>query len=216
MSDDLAPSVETCTLTTDDGVELRAERSVPTEVRAAAVLCHPHPLYGGSMDANVVERLFRTLPARGVATLRFNFRGANGSGGTHDEGRAERLDVAAAVEAAVAAWGRGPLLMAGYSFGADVSLAVDHPAIDAWLAVAPPLRLVPRDELVALDDPRPTRLVVAAHDQFRSPAEAADLVEAATNTTMTEAAGADHFFLVGLDTVADEAAALIDRLHPPA
>src|SRR5205085_9349154 len=86
-------------LHTADGLALEAEWSVPDDARAAMVLCHPHAQYGGTMRSIVISALFDALPRAGVACLRFNFRGVGTSGGTHDHGDAERLDVAAAVAA---------------------------------------------------------------------------------------------------------------------
>ncbi|MEM9130999.1 MAG: alpha/beta family hydrolase [Actinomycetota bacterium] len=215
MADDItAGEAARFALTTADGVDLRAELATPTgPVRATAVVCHPHPLHGGNMYANVVEALFRALPGAGVATLRFNFRGTSGSDGRHDNGRAERLDVEAAVTRLAADHGDVPLVLAGYSFGADIALAVDHEAVAAWLAVAPPLRIVPRDEQVALDDGRRGgHLVVAAHDQFRPPGEVDEIIEPLPRWTAETVQGADHFFAIGLGQVADAAVRLVDDL----
>src|SRR5436305_3865671 len=101
----MAPmSLETLTLPTRDGVQLEAERAVPPgSSRASAVLCHPHPQYGGTMRSIVIGALFDALPAVGVTCLRFNFRGVERSTGTHDEGRGELLDVAAAIDHAASA-----------------------------------------------------------------------------------------------------------------
>jgi alpha/beta superfamily hydrolase len=212
MTDDMVPEVriEALAISTSDGLTLNAEAAVPSEIGAAMVVCHPHPLYGGSMHANVVEALFRSLPRLGVAVLRFNFRGGPGSEGVHDGGQGEQLDVVAAIDEADRRWPDVPLVLAGYSFGADVSLAVDHPSVVGWLGVAPPLRILPVDELVALGDQRPKHFVAAAHDQFRSPDELTDLVADAPNTTISVAPGADHFFAVGLDHVVDAARAALD------
>lgn len=195
----------TISIATADGVNLEGEIASPSgldgEIERAVVVCHPHPLYGGSMDANVVDALFRALPPLGVAVLRFNFRGAGRSGGTHGGGQAERLDVAAAVARAAELWPRAQLLLAGYSFGADVALTVDDPAVAGWLAVAPPLRVLDIADMAALTDERPKIFVGAAHDQF-NPYDA--LVEALAdvpNATVRRAEGADHFFAVGLDEV---------------
>lgn len=201
-------------LTTADGVDLRAELALPTEpVRATAVVCHPHPLHGGNMYGNVVETLFRALPNAGVATVRFNFRGTSGSDGRHDNGRAERFDVEAAVAHLATDHADLPLLLAGYSFGADVALAVDHTAVSAWLGVAPPLRIVSRAEQVALDDEtRPGHLVVPAHDQFRPPSEVDEVIEPLPRWTAETVQGADHFFAIGLPQIAAAAVRLIDDL----
>jgi alpha/beta superfamily hydrolase len=91
---------------------------------AAAVLCHPHPLYGGTMHNKVVYRLARGLRRSGIVVLRFNFRGVNRSEGVHDHGVGEVQDAAAALD-----WVRGrypdlPCTLAGFSFGSRVILAL--------------------------------------------------------------------------------------------
>ena len=164
-----------------DGVALRAEMALPVDqsIRAVSVLCHPHPLHGGSMYSHVVGALFDGLPGAGVAALRFNFRGTSGSQGRHDGGRAEQLDVNAALDAAVdlareASIEAGrtdeattlPLLLVGYSFGGDVALAVSHPRISAWLAIAPPLRIVGPETMAAANDARPKHIVTGSDDEF--------------------------------------------------
>ncbi len=203
-------TTEPAELTTGDGERLEAQWAIPAtdgtnRPRAAVVACHPHPLRGGSMHANVVEALFRALPADGAAVLRFNFRGTGASTGRHDDGRAERLDVAAAIDTVTARWADVPVVLAGYSFGADVSLAVDDPALIGWFAVAPPLRLVERSAMVALTDPRPTVLAAGVHDQFNPAPALTETVADATATTVVAIDGADHFFAVGLGDVVEAA-----------
>ena len=87
--------------------------------RGVAVVCHPHPQAGGTMDNKVVQTLARAFVQLGWRSVRFNFRGVGGSQGTWDEGRGE-VDDALAVIAAVRAAGQ-PLLLAGFSFGAFVA-----------------------------------------------------------------------------------------------
>ncbi|MGP0054951.1 MAG: alpha/beta hydrolase, partial [Steroidobacteraceae bacterium] len=69
-----------------------------------AVLCHPHPLYGGTMDNKVVYTVARALQSSGVATLRFNFRGVGASAGSYDEGAGETRDAAAVADFGAARW----------------------------------------------------------------------------------------------------------------
>ena len=87
----------------------------------AALVCHPHPMYGGTMHNKVVYHAMKTLQEHGLPVLRFNFRGAGLSEGEHDRGHGETEDVRAAL-----AWlGRvyaKPILFAGFSFGASVGL----------------------------------------------------------------------------------------------
>jgi alpha/beta superfamily hydrolase len=213
-------SIETQRLSieTADGVELEAEIAGPAPIETAppagiVVVCHPHPLYGGSMHANVVDALFRALPPIGAGVLRFNFRGAGSSTGSHDEGIAERLDVEAAIAEAVERWPGAPLLLAGYSFGADVSLTVTAPEVGGWLAVAPPLRIVDRSAMGALTDERPKTMVTGTNDQFNRFDDLAAAVADLPSTTVTAAKGADHFFAVGLDAVVDTAISALDDLQ---
>jgi alpha/beta superfamily hydrolase len=87
--------------------------------RGVAVICHPHPLHGGTMDNKVVQTVARALVQRGWRTVRFNFRGVGTSGGTWDEGRGE-VDDALAVIAAHRVLGE-PLVLGGFSFGGYVA-----------------------------------------------------------------------------------------------
>ena len=83
-----------------------------------AIIAHPHPLFGGTMDNKVVQTLARAFVASGYQAVRFNFRGVGGSAGVHDEGRGECEDLLSVV-AQVAP--EGPLALAGFSFGAFVT-----------------------------------------------------------------------------------------------
>jgi len=180
-------------LVTSDGLTLEAELRIPGDPWARAVVCHPHPQYGGDMHAPVNAAMFTSLVAAGAAALRFNFRGAGRSEGAFDHGRGERLDVTAAVERLVSATPEVPLLVAGWSFGADVAAAVGHPAIDGWFLVAAPMVTVPADDIVAATSEKPKQLVVPGNDQFRSPESASELVADWPATTTEVVAGADHF-----------------------
>ena len=190
-------AIEALTLTTADGLTLEAELAVPDDAWAAAVLAHPHPRHGGNMRSIVPGALFGALPPAGVVALRFNFRGVEGSEGTFGGGADERLDVVAALDTLHSITEGLPLLLAGWSFGADTSLTVADERVAGWFAVAPPLRpgAVEAMEEVARDQ-RPKVLVVPAHDQFRAPDSAREVVSAWTATRVEVVPGADHF-LVG-------------------
>src|SRR5215469_8716006 len=86
----------------------------------AAVLCHPHPLFGGTMHNKVVYHAAKAIHQFGVPVARFNFRGVGRSEGTHDEGRGEVDDVLAVMNFVAEKYPAVPLLMAGFSFGAWV------------------------------------------------------------------------------------------------
>jgi alpha/beta superfamily hydrolase len=197
------------TITTSDGIALEAEQRVPEGATAAAVLCHPHPQYGGNMFATLVAVLFDTLPTMGIATLRFNFRGVGDSGGEYADGIGEQLDAAAAVSALAADTGMRPWLC-GWSFGADVALATDAPDAAGWIAVAAPLGLVPPSAMVAPTDPRPTFLLVPELDSFRPP-DAAGAVTATWERppALETIPGADHFLMGHSQVTAERIGAII-------
>jgi alpha/beta superfamily hydrolase len=123
------------------------------------------------------------------------------------------LDVAAAVEGLAPFADDVPLVVIGYSFGADVSLTCTHPRIDAWCAVAPPLRVVAPGLFVAGVDHRPKRLLVPEHDQFDPPAEAAARVRGWQNTSLRTIAMADHFLAGRAAAVVEECIAFLADLE---
>ena len=88
----------------------------------AAVVCHPHPLFGGTMHNKVVYQVAKSLDAAGIPVLRFNFRGAGLSEGEHDRGRGEQDDVRAALDFLSGEFPSVPLLAAGFSFGCVAGL----------------------------------------------------------------------------------------------
>jgi alpha/beta superfamily hydrolase len=104
------------------------------------IVCHPHPVYGGTMDNKVVYTVARALQTAGVATLRFNFRGVGESEGTYDEGAGETQDAAALADFGALRWPNRRLVLAGFSFGAFVALRLALSRDTARLiTVAPPV-----------------------------------------------------------------------------
>jgi len=213
VADDTA--ARALTLRTADDVTLEAEAHVPDGAWAAVLLTHPHPLHGGTMRSLVTSELFRLLPAAGVASLRFNFRGVEGSEGTHGGGRAEHADVVAGLDGLTALAPGVPLAIAGWSFGADVALSVTDGRVAGWFCVAPPLRILAPDELLAASDPRPKCLAVPEHDQFRPPASVAEAAAGWRTTTIEVIAGADHFCVGRTDRVGELCLAFVRRLMTP-
>lgn len=130
-------------------LELITDRAEPADARGGtALICHPHPLQGGTMHNKVVTMLERALRESGLDTVRFNFRGTGASTGSYDDGRGEGDDLAA-----VAAWARrvhpqDALWLAGFSFGSYVSIrnAVRIEA-DALISIAPPAGRWPFDDI---------------------------------------------------------------------
>jgi alpha/beta superfamily hydrolase len=202
-------------LTTADGVTLEAELALPDgSPRCGMVLCHPHPQYGGTMRSIVISGLFDALPPRGVTCLRFNFRGVEGSEGVHDFGNLERVDAETAVGALRGRLSPGtPLILTGWSFGADMALSVRDPRVDAWMAIAPPVAVV-HDIDGLTGDHRPKLLVLAQHDEYRDPAEVTELAESWANTDVHVVGGASHFFVGRTDRLVELAAGYVDELAP--
>jgi alpha/beta superfamily hydrolase len=106
-----------------------------------AVVCHPHPLYGGTLHNKVVHRVAATLHALGAAVLRFNFRGVGKSAGTHDRGEGELEDARAAMEFVAARHPQARRWIAGFSFGAWIAAraAASDPRIERLILIAPPV-----------------------------------------------------------------------------
>jgi alpha/beta superfamily hydrolase len=108
---------------------------------AHAIVCHPHPLYGGSMDNKVVTTLARALQECGIPTVRFNFRGVGSSGGSYDEGRGETADAASVADWAAMRWPGTSLVVAGFSFGAYIALRIAATReVKHLITVAPPVQ----------------------------------------------------------------------------
>jgi hypothetical protein len=110
------------------------DESEPPAPPAFAVVCHPHPLYGGTLDNKVVYTVARACEQRGAPAIRFNFRGVGASGGVYDEGRGEGDDALAIIAWGRQRWPQAPLWLAGFSFGGAVALRI--------AALARPERLV--------------------------------------------------------------------------
>jgi uncharacterized protein len=163
------------------------------------------------MRSIVISALFSGLPDAGVATLRFNFRGVEGSEGSFEDGRGERHDVVAALDVLHPITEGLPLVLAGWSFGADTSLAVADERVTAWFAIAPPLR---QKDYAAAADPRPKLVAVPEHDQFRSPESARPILSSWTNTRVEVVKGADHFLVGRTDQAVELFLAFAKPLSP--
>ncbi|OUS01226.1 hypothetical protein A9Q90_10230 [Gammaproteobacteria bacterium 54_18_T64] len=105
-----------------------------------AVICHPHPLYGGTMDNKVVSTLVRIYRELGIHSLRFNFRGVGASAGVHDEARGEVDDLCAVSEWLLARYPQSRLLLAGFSFGSAIAAAAsERLPVAQMVLIAPPV-----------------------------------------------------------------------------
>jgi uncharacterized protein len=162
----------------------------------AAVVCHPHPMYGGSMYNNVVEAVLAAMWRLGYATLRFNFRGVGESEGEHDGGIGEVDDARAALKflAAQTGVGASDAVMAGYSFGASVAMraGIDDGAVGRIVAVALPIAMMPIESIASS---KAVLLVSGDRDSYSPIPKLQDFVEKLGATAKLEViTGADHFF----------------------
>jgi alpha/beta superfamily hydrolase len=152
--------IDRTTLSTSDGVALEARWDVVPDAKAVVVFCHPHPEAGGTMIAPLMVAVTTWLNDHRLSVLRFNFRGTQGSGGEHEGGPGEMLDIDAAVDEAAAAG--LPVGIAGWSFGAAMAirwLSERHQEFPS-AGIAPPPDLLP-DEL-----PRgPMRIILGRREQ---------------------------------------------------
>lgn len=123
-------------------------------VRGIALIAHPHPLQGGTLDNKVVQTLAKTFAALGYAADRFNFRGVGKSEGQFDDGIGETDDALAALAAAKLEFGELPVVLAGFSFGSYVQTRVAHAiAAERLVLIGPavkrfPIEVVPPDTVV--------------------------------------------------------------------
>jgi hypothetical protein len=169
--------------------------------RAAAVVCHAHPLHGGIMHFKVVFRAAKALQSEGVAALRFNFRGVGRSEGRHDEGRGEQDDVRAALDELARRFPEAPLLAGGFSFGSSMALRVGggDPRVRALFALGFPLTMV-ADRSFLETCTRPRLFVQGENDEFGPAAAIRGFVGALPEPkTLAIVPGADHFFAGHLD-----------------
>jgi alpha/beta superfamily hydrolase len=118
-------------------IEMPAAAAEPAPA-AFGVVCHPHPLYGGTLDNKVVWTLARAFQQLGAPTIRFNFRGIGASSGAHDEGRGEVEDALAVIAHGRARWPQAALWLAGFSFGGVVALRAAATAQPACLVTVAP------------------------------------------------------------------------------
>jgi alpha/beta superfamily hydrolase len=161
----------------------------------AAVVCHPHPQFGGTMHNKVVFRLAAALVEYGAPALRFNFRGVGRSTGAYDEGRGEADDVRAALDALAARYPGVPLLLAGFSFGAWVGLPVGcaDARVTHLIGAGAPVSLLQADDLASCVKPK--LIVQGEHDQYGSrPALEAWFARLPEPKRLSIVPGADHFF----------------------
>ena len=165
----------------------------------AALVCHPHPLYGGTLHNKVVFHAMKALHSFGFPVLRFNFRGTGLSEGEHDHGQGEVEDVRTALDWLDAQF-HLPLIFAGFSFGAAVGLRAACPDSRVKAAIGLGLPVTPIDDRTynydfLKDCAKPKLFVSGTRDQFGPRKQLEALVaELAPPRELAMIEAADHFF----------------------
>lgn len=201
----------TFALTTSDDVQLEAILSNADNPTGTVVLCHPHPLQGGTMRAPILGAITKECLAAGMNVLRFNFRGVGESGGIHGDGEGELLDVDAAVT-----WAHeeaAPVLgIAGWSFGAAVALRWQASTASnlAYCGIAPPV-----DRPLSFAMPKPEDLeaarrtfIVGNRDQLID-VEALVTYGESIDAKIVRYETADHFFVFRHERLAQDVVAAL-------
>jgi uncharacterized protein len=168
---------------------------------AVAVVCHPHPMGGGTLHNKVVFRAARGLENANVATLRFNFRGVGASGGKHEEGEGELEDVVAAIDWVSRKHPGMKIIVGGFSFGAWVATraACELPSVAAMFLIGTPVNKYDFGYLRHCD--KPMLFLHGTQDEFGDVAKLEKLVAPLRNAESVIVTGADHFFSKQIDAV---------------
>jgi len=172
-----------------------ALRNPEGEPRGGAVLCHPHPVQGGTMHTKAVYRAARALNEAGLRTLRFNFRGVGYSTGSYDDGIGEEEDVEAALDWLELGLRDRPIIVGGLSFGSMVGLnvGVDDPRVVALVAMGTPIHMYDYSYLARAG--KPVLVVQGEHDEFGSAREVGEVLgRLGDHVTVLSVPGAGHLF----------------------
>jgi len=181
--------------------------SAPVHATAVAVIAHPHPLFGGTMDNKVVTTLARAFVESGFVAYRFNFRGVGGTEGVHDEGRGETDDMVRVVEHARGESPALPLMLAGFSFGGAVATRTSCRVDFAQLVlVAPGFRRISAHGMGEAPDPNDSALgppgrhttanTLVVHGDLDETVPLSDSIAWATvrDVPVVVVPGGEHFF----------------------
>jgi alpha/beta superfamily hydrolase len=172
----------------------------PADSRFAAVVCHPHPLFGGTMHNKVVYQTAKSLSALGLLVLRFNFRGVGLSAGAHDRGSGEVDDVRAALQFLATEFPATELLLAGFSFGSWVGMRAgcEDSRVTRLIGLGIPVNNT--DFSFLRQCAKPKLFVHGERDEHGAIAKVRELVPTfAGENVLVEVPGADHFFAGKLD-----------------
>ncbi len=190
-----------------DAGRIEVAATIPENIRAVAVIAHPHPLFGGTMDNKVVTTLAKVFSDAGMATYRFNFRGIGQTEGAHDEGRGEADDLLRVIAHALETSGKLPLYLAGFSFGGAVATrASEKLDFHQLVLVAPGFRRIAEHGMGEAPDPADPNLgspgrhtsanTLVVHGDLDETVPLSDSISWATPREVPVAVvpGGEHFF----------------------
>jgi alpha/beta superfamily hydrolase len=183
---------------------------------AVALVCHPHPLFGGTMHNKVVYQAAKALQGRGMPVLRFNFRGTSLSEGVHDKGNGEQDDVRVALDYLSSEFPGKPILVAGFSFGSWVSSRVGcgDARVVAMIVMGLPVNKTDTTYLQKCDKPK--LFLWGSNDEFGSK-ENIDAMYASLHEPkeLVIVEGVDHFFAGKLERVGEAINTWLDTFDGP-
>lgn len=193
-------------------IEVLLSPAPPISKKNLAVICHPHPLYGGTMHNKVVTTLSKTFQQLNMQTIRFNFRGVGGSSGAYGEGDGEQDDLLA-----VLAWLKleapeAKVWLAGFSFGAYIAIrTAAEMSFEGLVTIAPPVNHFKLDNLPEINCP--WIVVQGGKDDVVPAAEVlAWLDKLKTKPTLIEFPEAGHFFHGGLTALRESLVSKLSQL----
>lgn len=158
-----------------------------------AIICHPHPLYGGSMQNKVVHTLDKTFNRLGLSTVRFNFRGVGQSAGYYDNGQGELDDLNAVIEWCMHGLPGYQLWLAGFSFGAYICMkAAQTIRVDQLITVAPPVNIFDFSKLLA--PASPWLVIQGDADEIVDVQQVNNWLKSFESVELAMLEGAGHFF----------------------
>jgi alpha/beta superfamily hydrolase len=178
-------------------IQALVETPYELDARHFAVVCHPHPLYGGTLENKVVYTLARAFEELGAAAIRFNFRGVGASQGKYDEGTGETDDALAVISYGRQRWPDAALWLAGFSFGGAVAIqAAERAQPQRLVAVAPAVMRLDRLDVSGVPARSAPWLIVQgdADEVLDSRAVLEWASKVAPAPAVKILAGASHFF----------------------
>ena len=188
--------------------DIEVAANIAPSARAVAVVAHPHPLFGGTMDNKVVTTVAKAFADAGIAVFRFNFRGVGATQGEHDEGPGETEDMLRVIEHARGQVAGVPLYLAGFSFGGAIATRASEKAeFERLVLVAPGFRRIsrsgdmgeapdPNDAAVGSPGRHNTANTVVIHGDIDDTVPLSDSLAWATvrDVPVVVVPGGEHFF----------------------